>query len=79
MPSEIGKSDNFENARMQISNPKFKISFRRWQQGAVYREQFAEMEADFRAGIVDREQHDRDHEELERRLLEDWGQMPQSP
>jgi cytochrome c-type biogenesis protein CcmH len=38
---------------------------------AVYREQFAEMEADFRAGIVYLEQYDRDLEELERRLLED--------
>jgi cytochrome c-type biogenesis protein CcmI len=46
---------------------------------AVYREQFAEMEADFRAGIVSREQYDRDLEELERRLLEDLGQTPQSP
>ena len=41
---------------------------------AVYREQFAEMEADFRARIVSREHYDRDREELERRLVEDCGE-----
>jgi cytochrome c-type biogenesis protein CcmH len=50
---------------------------------AVYRDQFAEMETDFRAGVAPREQYERDREELERRLLEDcselWGQTAQFP
>ena len=38
---------------------------------AVYRDQFAELESDFRAGLVVRAQYDRDRDELERRLIED--------
>ena len=41
---------------------------------AVYRDQFAELESDFRAGLVVRAQYDRDREELERRLVEDCGE-----
>ena len=40
----------------------------------IYREQFAEMESDFRAGFVPQEQFEREREELERRMLEDCSQ-----
>jgi cytochrome c-type biogenesis protein CcmH len=46
---------------------------------AIYRDQFAEMNSDFRAGIVAQEQHERDREELERRLLEDCRELRRSP
>jgi cytochrome c-type biogenesis protein CcmH len=46
---------------------------------AVYRDQFAEMESNLRNGTVVREQYESDREDLERRLLELWGQPPQSP
>jgi len=49
----------------------------------VYRDQFAEMESDFRNGVLVRKQYERDREDLERRLLEDCreirGQTTQSP
>jgi cytochrome c-type biogenesis protein CcmH len=38
---------------------------------AVYRDQFAEMERDLRAGVVTQEQFEQDREDVERRLLED--------
>jgi cytochrome c-type biogenesis protein CcmH len=40
----------------------------------IYRDQFAEMESDFRAGFVQPDQYERDREELESRLLEDCRQ-----
>ena len=50
---------------------------------AIYWDQFAEMKSDFRAGVVAREQYERDRDELERRLLEDcrelWGQTSSIP
>src|SRR2546426_8545274 len=39
----------------------------------VYQEQFHEMEADLRNGLVSEEQYQQDKEELQRRLLEDVG------
>jgi len=39
----------------------------------VYQDQFQEMEADLRNGLVSEEQYQQDKEELERRLLEDVG------
>jgi len=47
------------------------LQFGRSPNTEVYREQFAEMESDYRTGFVDLEQFERDREELERRLLED--------
>jgi len=38
---------------------------------AVYRDQLDELGADLRNGIITREQHDQDRDEIERRLLED--------
>ena len=38
---------------------------------SVYRDQLSELDADVRNGIVDREQFEKDREEIERRLLED--------
>ena len=38
---------------------------------AVYRDQSGELDADLRNGIISREQHEQDHDELERRMLED--------
>ena len=52
---------------------------------AVYRDQFAEIDADLRSGVLTEVQYQRDHEDLKRRLLEDcelwelWGQTTQSP
>lgn len=37
----------------------------------VYRDQLAELETEFKAGLVSQEQYDQDREEFERRLLED--------
>ena len=39
----------------------------------VYRDQIADLESDFRAGVVPREQYERERDELKRRLLEDQG------
>jgi hypothetical protein len=41
----------------------------------IYRNQFQEMETDFRAGLVTQKQHERDRDELERRLLEDCREL----
>jgi cytochrome c-type biogenesis protein CcmH len=38
---------------------------------AVYRDQISELEADVRNGLISKEQYQQEHEELERRLLED--------
>ena len=38
---------------------------------AVYRDQLGELDADMRNGIISREQYEQDHDELERRMLED--------
>ena len=38
---------------------------------AVYRDQLGELDADMRNGIISREQFEQDHDELERRMLED--------
>jgi cytochrome c-type biogenesis protein CcmH len=45
---------------------------------AVYRDQLRELEADLHNGIVSKEQHDQDREEIERRLLQDLSQSPSS-
>ena len=41
---------------------------------AIYRDQVAEMEMNFRAGIIPQDQYERDREELRRRMLEDCSQ-----
>lgn len=46
---------------------------------AVYRDQLAELEGDMEHGLIDREQHDQDRDELERRLLDDISIADQSP
>ena len=38
---------------------------------AVYRDQLSELDRDMEHGLIDREQHDQDREEIERRLLEE--------
>ena len=38
---------------------------------AVYRDQIGELDADLRNGIISREQYEQDHDELERRMLDD--------
>jgi cytochrome c-type biogenesis protein CcmH len=43
----------------------------------IYRDQFAEMESDFRAGFVRPDQYQRDREELECRFLEDCRETPE--
>jgi cytochrome c-type biogenesis protein CcmH len=49
----------------------------------IYRDQFVEMESDFRSGLIQLDQYERDREELECRLLADcrelWGQATQLP
>jgi cytochrome c-type biogenesis protein CcmH len=42
----------------------------------IYRDQFDEMESNFRAGFVPQEQYEHDREELQGRLLEDCRQSP---
>jgi cytochrome c-type biogenesis protein CcmI len=42
---------------------------------AVYRDQFAEMESDFRRGVLPQGQYEQDCEDLERRLLEDCREL----
>jgi len=44
----------------------------------VYRDQLRELDADLSNGIVSREQHEQDREEIERRLLEDVAQSSNS-
>jgi cytochrome c-type biogenesis protein CcmH len=38
---------------------------------AIYRDQFAELDSDFRTGVLAKDQYERDRADLERRLLED--------
>lgn len=46
---------------------------------AVYRDQLAELDGDMEHGLIDREQHDQDRDELERRLLDDISTADQGP
>jgi len=48
---------------------------------AVYRDLFAEIESDFRIGVIVQEEYERDRVDLKRRLLEDEisKQAPQTP
>jgi cytochrome c-type biogenesis protein CcmH len=46
---------------------------------AVYRDQFAEMDSDFRNGTVPAEQYEQDREDLEQRLLVELGSYGDRP
>jgi cytochrome c-type biogenesis protein CcmH len=43
---------------------------------SIYQDQFAELEADLRNGMINREQYEQSHSELERRMLEDVSAVP---
>lgn len=52
-------------------NPNLDETGRKEANIAVYRDQLAELERDMEHGLIDRDQHEQDRDELERRLLED--------
>ena len=59
LPPLLQKADNDQGADMRAANV------------LIYKDQFQEMEADLKNGLMSEEQYQQDKEELERRLLED--------
>jgi cytochrome c-type biogenesis protein CcmH len=59
LPPLLQKADNNQGAEMRAANV------------LIYKDQFQEMEADLKNGLMSEEQYQQDKEELERRLLED--------
>src|SRR5437667_1752364 len=67
LPSLFSNADKLENGN---------AADRRESNIAVYRDQLSELDADLRNGIISADQHAQDHDEIERRLLEDVSDSP---